>query len=88
MANVKFFKNENVIGGDNTKGEKIGGISKSKLIKVYLELRSRYADVINFRSLGFMNFVDFVIGNDYSEEDVKMSNLAYELRTNSVYGLE
>lgn len=88
MANINYLKRKNVIGGDNTKGEKIGGISKARLIRVYLELRSRYADVINFRSLGFMNFVDFVVGNDYSEEDVKMNNLAYELRTNSVYGLE
>lgn len=87
MANLNYLKKECVIG-DNKKEEKIGGIKIRKLIKVYLSLRANYVDVINFRLLSFQNFVDFVTGNDFDEEDVEINTLAYELRTNPIYGLE
>lgn len=85
MANVKFFKNENVIGGDNTKGEKIGGILKTKLVRVYAQLRANYSEEINFRLLSFENFVDFVLANGYESEEVEVKNLKYDLIGSTLY---
>ena len=86
---IKYLKNEQTIGGeeDTRKGEKIGGINKSKLIKVYLKLKEKYSNEINFKRLTFSNFVDYVIANEFEDEHVKMNTLHYELKDNPLYEL-
>ena len=85
MANVKLFKKENIIGGDRKEEKRIGGILKTKLVKVYLQLRANYSDEINFRLLSFENFVDFVLANGYESEDVEVKNLKYDLIGSTLY---
>ncbi len=90
---LKYLKNEIVVGGKRyTKkgkkiGEKIGGINKNTLTKVYSALKQNYSKEINFKILNFETFVEYVLNNGYEEEDVNETNLHYELKDNYLYEL-